>query len=294
MADHALRVLAVAHKNLDKVPEEATSEIMENQLIFTGLVGMIDPPRDEAKEAVKLCRQAGIRPIMITGDHKDTAAAIARELGIANDSSEVITGSQLSAISEDVFNENVDRYSVYARVSPEHKVRIVKAWKLKGKIVAMTGDGVNDAPALKSSDIGVGMGITGTEVAKGVSNMVLADDNFATIVHAVKEGRRIYSNIRKTVQFLLSCNLGEVFTLFIATLFPTVFSEHILFPIHILWINLITDTLPALALGMEQAEPGIMKRPPRDPKSSFFAEEWVLALFTRGFWRDVWCYWPIS
>ena len=282
MADHALRVLAVAHKNLDKVPEEATSEIMENQLIFTGLVGMIDPPRDEAKEAVKLCRQAGIRPIMITGDHKDTAAAIARELGIANDSSEVITGSQLSAISEDVFNENADRYSVYARVSPEHKVRIVKAWKLKGKIVAMTGDGVNDAPALKSSDIGVGMGITGTEVAKGVSNMVLADDNFATIVHAVKEGRRIYSNIRKTVQFLLSCNLGEVFTLFIATLLPAVFSEHILFPIHILWINLITDTLPALALGMEQAEPGIMKRPPRDPKSSFFAEGVGISIIYQG------------
>lgn len=272
MAGHALRVLAVAHKSLEKVPESITPEILENSLTFTGLVGMMDPPREEARDAVKLCLQAGIRPIMITGDHKDTAAAIARELGIAHDEKEVITGSQLNALSEEEFNEQVDRYSVYARVSPEHKVRIVKAWKLKGKIVAMTGDGVNDAPALKSSDIGVGMGITGTEVSKGVSNMVLADDNFATIVHAVREGRRIYSNIRKTVQFLLSCNLGEVFTLFIATLLPAIFTDHILFPIHILWINLITDTLPALALGMEQAEPDVMNKPSRDPKSSFFAE----------------------
>jgi Ca2+-transporting ATPase len=272
MADNALRVLAVAYKYLDSVPEILTPESIEIQLIFTGLVGMIDPPRDEAKEAVELCKQAGIRPIMITGDHKDTAAAIARELGIARDNGEVITGSQLNAMSEEEFQGSVDRYSVYARVSPEHKVRIVRAWKNKGKIVAMTGDGVNDAPALKSADIGVGMGITGTEVSKNVSNMVLADDNFATIVHAVEEGRRIYGNIRKTVQFLLSCNLGEVFTLFIATMLPAVFSEHLLYPIHILWINLVTDTLPALALGMERAEPGVMKKPPRDPKSSFFAE----------------------
>lgn len=272
MADQALRVLAVARKTLDRVPETVTQETMESGLAFIGLVGMIDPPREEAKEAVRICKQAGIRPIMITGDHRDTAAAIARELGIARTSDEVITGSQLSALSDEAFNEQVDRYSVYARVSPEHKVRIVKAWKHKGKIVAMTGDGVNDAPALKSSDIGVGMGITGTEVSKGVSDMVLADDNFATIVHAVREGRKIYSNIRKTVQFLLSCNLGEVFTLFIATLLPALFSDHILFPIHILWINLITDTLPALALGMEQAEPDVMNKPPRDPKSSFFAD----------------------
>ena len=272
MADQALRVLAVARKTLDRVPETVTQETMESGLAFIGLVGMIDPPREEAKEAVRICKQAGIRPIMITGDHKDTAAAIARELGIAGTSDEVITGSQLSALSEEAFNEQVERYSVYARVSPEHKVRIVKAWKHKGKIVAMTGDGVNDAPALKSSDIGVGMGITGTEVSKGVSDMVLADDNFATIVQAVREGRKIYSNIRKTVQFLLSCNLGEVFTLFIATLLPAIFSDHILFPIHILWINLITDTLPALALGMEEAEPDVMNKPPRDPKSSFFSD----------------------
>lgn len=272
MANQALRVLAVACRMLESIPENINPAALENDLVFIGLAGMIDPPREEAGEAVKLCRQAGIRPIMITGDHKDTAAAIAKELGIAVDSSEVITGNELNAMSDEEFNENVERYSVYARVSPEHKVRIVKAWKLKGKIVAMTGDGVNDAPALKYADIGVGMGITGTEVAKGVSNIVLADDNFATIVKAVKEGRRIYSNIRKTVQFLLSCNLGEVFTLFVATMLPAVFSEHLLYPIHILWINLITDTLPALALGMEEAEPDIMKKPPRDPGKGFFSE----------------------
>lgn len=282
MADHALRVLAVAHKHLDKVPENAVQEALENEMVFIGLVGMIDPPREEAREAVKICRQAGIRPIMITGDHRDTAAAIARELGIAQDSSEVIAGSQLNALSDEEFNEQVERYSVYARVSPEHKVRIVKAWKSRGKIVAMTGDGVNDAPALKASDIGVGMGITGTEVSKGVSDMVLADDNFATIVHAVREGRRIFSNIRKTVQFLLSCNLGEVFTMFIATMLPAVFTDHILFPIHILWINLITDTLPALALGMEEAEPGIMEEPPRDPKSGFFSDGMGINIIYQG------------
>lgn len=272
MAGQALRVLAVACRMLDSVPEEITPETLENGLVFIGLAGMMDPPREEAKEAVLLCRQAGIRPVMITGDHRDTAAAIARELGIARDEGEIVTGSQLNAMSDEEFFENVDRYSVYARVSPEHKVRIVRAWKHMGKIVAMTGDGVNDAPALKSADIGIGMGITGTEVAKGVSNMVLADDNFATIVHAVEEGRRIYNNIRKTVQFLLSCNLGEVFTLFVATMFPAIFSDHILYPIHILWINLITDTLPALALGMEEAEPDIMKKPPRDPGSGFFSD----------------------
>lgn len=282
MADHALRVLAVAEKSLDAVPSNMVPEALEHGLVFIGLVGMIDPPREEAKEAVSVCREAGIRPVMITGDHRGTAAAIAREIGIAQSEEEVITGSQLNSLSEEEFNRNVDRYSVYARVSPEHKVRIVKAWKLKGMVVAMTGDGVNDAPALKASDIGVGMGITGTEVSKSVSNMVLADDNFATIVHAVEEGRKIYSNIRKTIQFLLSCNLGEVFTLFIATLFASIFGPHILYPIHILWINLITDTLPALALGMEQAESGIMKRKPRDAKSSFYSDGVGISIIYQG------------
>lgn len=272
MADSALRVLAVAEKSVDTLPSDLTPEQNEKDLVFIGLIGMIDPPRPEAKAAVAICKEAGIRPIMITGDHRDTAYAIAREIGIVTDEKQVITGSQLNGLSEQEFDESVDKYSVYARVSPEHKVRIVKAWKKKDRIVAMTGDGVNDAPALKASDIGVGMGITGTEVSKGVSNMVLADDNFATIVHAVEEGRKIYSNIKKTIQFLLSCNLGEVVTLFVATMLPAVFGAHILFPIHILWINLITDTLPALALGMEKAEKGIMKKKPRPARASFYSE----------------------
>lgn len=272
MADQALRVLAVAQKTVDSIPSDLTPDANEHELVFVGLVGMIDPPRPEAKDAVRVCREAGIRPIMITGDHRDTAAAIAREIGIVDDDAGVITGAQLSGIPQEKFEETVDRYSVYARVSPEHKVRIVKAWKKKGMIVAMTGDGVNDAPALKASDIGVGMGITGTEVSKGVSNMVLADDNFATIVHAVEEGRRIYSNIRKAIQFLLSCNLGEVFTLFVATMLAGIFGDHVLYPIHILWINLITDTMPALALGMEKAEKGIMKKKPRSADASFYSE----------------------
>ncbi|NMA65458.1 MAG: calcium-translocating P-type ATPase, SERCA-type [Clostridiaceae bacterium] len=266
MADKALRVLAVAIKKLDSLPEDLTPENNEKDLIFVGLVGMIDPPRPEAKEAVRICKQAGIRPVMITGDHRDTAAAIAKELGIVNNDSEVITGAELSKLSDQQFD--VEKYTVYARVSPEHKVRIVKAWKRKDKIVAMTGDGVNDAPALKTADIGVGMGITGTEVSKNVSDMVLTDDNFATIVKAVEEGRKIYSNIQKTIQFLLACNLGEVLTLFIGTMLGWT----VLSPIHILWVNLITDTLPALALGMEKAEPGIMKRKPRPAKSSFYSE----------------------
>ncbi len=278
MAGKALRVLAVAVKELDSVPEKLSPELIENDLTFVGLVGMIDPPKPEVKEAVRVCGEAGIRPIMITGDHRDTAAAIAKELDIIKNDNEVITGSELNSLSEEAFDTLVTKYSVYARVSPEHKVRIVNAWKKKGKIVAMTGDGVNDAPALKSSDIGIGMGITGTEVAKGVSNIVLADDNFATIVVAVEEGRKIYSNIRKTVQFLLSSNLGEITTLFIGTMLNWI----VLLPIHILWVNLVTDTLPALALGMEKAETDVMKQKPRKSGSTFFSDGVGLSIIYQG------------
>lgn len=267
LADEALRVLAFAYRDYGELPAQLSPESAETELVFIGLCGMIDPPRDEVREAVAVCRKAGIRPVMITGDHRDTAAAIAKRLGIIDDDSHVLTGRELDKISEADFAEQVADYSVYARVSPEHKVRIVKAWRQKGKIVAMTGDGVNDAPALKSADIGVGMGITGTDVAKGVSDMVLADDNFTTIVVAVEEGRKVYSNIRKAIQFLLSANLGEVLTLFIATMV----GWRILEPIHILWINLVTDTLPALALGLEKAGDDVMKRKPRKSSSSIFA-----------------------
>lgn len=267
LANEALRVLAFAYREEKEEPVNPSPENTEKGLIFIGLVGMIDPPRDEVRDAVAVCRKAGIRPVMITGDHRDTAAAIAMRLGIIEDDKGVLTGSELDKFSEAEFAEKVTEYSVYARVSPEHKVRIVKAWRAKGKVVAMTGDGVNDAPALKSSDIGVGMGITGTDVAKGVSDMVLADDNFTTIVVAVEEGRKVYSNIRKAIQFLLSANLGEVLTLFIATMI----GWRILEPIHILWINLVTDTLPALALGLEKAGSDVMARKPRKSSSSIFA-----------------------
>jgi len=268
MASRALRVLAVAFKDVDEIPENLDPASVEKGLTFSGLVGMIDPPRIEVKDAVRTCKTAGIRPVMITGDHRDTAAAIARELEIITSDDEVITGAELDKISDEDFISDVNKYSVYARVSPEHKVRIVKAWKDNGKTVAMTGDGVNDAPALKISDIGIGMGITGTDVAKGVSDMVLADDNFATIVLAVKEGRRIFSNIRKAIQFLLSANMGEILTLFVATML----NWDILFPIHILWINLVTDALPALALGVEKPEKDIMQQHPRKASSSVFSE----------------------
>lgn len=267
MADKALRVLCSAIRYYEEVPKEISSEALENNLIFVGITGMIDPVREEVVDAIKECNSAGIRPIMITGDHKDTAVAIAMELGIIKDSSQAITGAMLSEMNDEEFEKNIEKYSVYARVQPEHKVRIVNTWKKKGKISAMTGDGVNDAPAIKSADIGVGMGITGTDVTKNVSDMVLADDNFATIVHAVKEGRRIYDNIRKSIQFLLSSNLSEVVAIFFATLVGFV----ILKPVHLLWINLITDCFPALALGTEKAENDIMKRSPRDSKESIFA-----------------------
>jgi Ca2+-transporting ATPase len=279
MASQALRVLAVAERWFDDLPEMLKPDEDEVALTFLGLVGMIDPPRPEARAAVELCSSAGIRPVMITGDHKDTAAAIAKALNILQHEEGIITGSELNDMSDDVFESNIERYSVYARVSPEHKVRIVDAWQKQGKIVAMTGDGVNDAPAIRSADIGIGMGITGTDVSKGVSNMVLSDDNFATIVSAVEEGRKIYANIRKCVQFLLSCNLGEIVAIFLGTLMGWT----VLLPIHILWVNLITDTLPALALGMEKAEKDVMNTPPRDAKASFFSDGVGHSILFRGF-----------
>ena len=267
MASSALRVLCCAERKWDSVPESYESDYLENNLCYIGLSGMIDPIRPEVVDAINECKEAYIRPIMITGDHRFTAIAIAKQLGIIKDESEAISGSQLDDISDEQLKDDILKYSVYARVQPEHKVRIVNAWKAKGKITAMTGDGVNDAPSIKSADIGVGMGITGTDVTKNVADMVLADDNFATIVSAVEEGRRIYDNIRKAIQFLLSANLAEVLAIFAATMM----SFTILKPAHLLWINLITDCLPALALGMEKAEKDIMKRHPRSSTDGIFA-----------------------
>ena len=267
MADKALRVLAAAKRDWAERPADNTPEFLERDLIFLGLTGMIDPVRPEVKAAIEECRSAGIRAVMITGDHKDTAVAIAKELGIITDASEAITGAELDAISDEDICEFVKKYGVYARVQPEHKTRIVNAWKANGAITAMTGDGVNDAPSIKSADIGVGMGITGTDVTKNVADMVLADDNFATIVSAVGEGRRIYDNIRKAIQFLLASNMSEVLGVFFATLLGFV----LLNPVHLLFINLVTDCFPALALGMEKAEPDTMNRPPRNSKDGIFA-----------------------
>ena len=268
MADQALRVLGAAQRVYDERPASNAPEELEQDLTWIGMCGMIDPIRPEVKDAILKCRDAGIRPVMITGDHKDTASAIARDLGILKPGQMAITGAELDAIPDEVFAHDVQRYSVYARVQPENKVRIVNAWQDLGMVTAMTGDGVNDAPSIKSADIGVGMGITGTDVTKSVADMILTDDNFATIVSAVGEGRRIYDNIRKAIQFLLSANLAEVLAVFSATLMG--FS--ILKPVHILWINLITDTLPAVALGMEDAEKDVMQRPPRSRKESIFAD----------------------
>ncbi len=268
MGRQALRVLAVAYKTIDEVPVECRSEELEQGLTFAGLVGMIDPPRPEAIEAIRECDAAGIRTIMITGDHVVTASAIARQLGILHDDSEAITGAQLAAMSDEELFQNIRRYRVYARVTPSDKIRIVKAWQQAGEIVSMTGDGVNDAPALKAADIGCAMGITGTDVAKGAADMTLTDDNFATIVTAVREGRGIYDNIRKSVQFLLSCNLGEILTVFLAML---LWRESPLMPVQLLWINLVTDSLPALALGMEPVEKDVMRRKPRAKTESLFA-----------------------
>ena len=267
MADKALRVLAAAQRIWEEKPADNSPEYLENELVFIGLTGMIDPVRPEVKAAIEECRSAGIRPVMITGDHKDTAVAIAKELGIITDASQAITGAELDAIPDEEIGEAVKKYGVYARVQPEHKTRIVTAWKANGCITAMTGDGVNDAPSIKSADIGVGMGITGTDVTKNVADMVLADDNFATIVSAVGEGRRIYDNIRKAIQFLLASNMSEVLGVFFATLMGFV----LLNPVHLLFINLVTDCFPALALGMEDAEPDTMNRPPRNSKDGIFS-----------------------
>ncbi len=279
MADKALRVLAAAYRDYQAPPVEYTPEALEEDLTFIGIVGMIDPVRPEVKEAIKQCHSAGIRAVMITGDHRDTAVAIAEELGILTDPSQAITGADLNKLSDEELTANIEKYSVYARVQPEHKVRIVKAWKSLGKIVAMTGDGVNDAPSIKSADIGVGMGITGTDVTKNVADMILGDDNFATIVSAVEEGRKIYSNIRKSIQFLLSSNLSEVISIF----FATMVGFTILKPAHILWINLITDSLPALALGVESNEKNAMSQPPRNAKDGIFAGGVAYDILYQGF-----------
>ena len=267
MADRALRVLACAERVWDVKPVNFEPETLEQELCFMGLCGMIDPVRPEVVDAIAECREAGIRPIMITGDHIDTAVAIAKELGILTDGSEAITGAQLNEMSDEEFEQKFKNISVYARVQPEHKTRIVNAWRKAGYVTAMTGDGVNDAPSIKSADIGVGMGITGTDVTKNAADMVLADDNFATIVGAVEEGRRVYGNIRKAIQFLLGSNMSEVLSIF----FATILGFTILEPVHLLWINLVTDCFPALALGMEKAEPDVMRRRPRDAKAGIFA-----------------------
>lgn len=285
LAKQALRVLMMAYKTTSEIPT-LESEVVESDLIFSGLVGMIDPERPEAAEAVRVAKEAGIRPIMITGDHQDTAEAIAKRLGIIdpNDTEDrVITGADLNELSDEEFQKVFKQYSVYARVSPEHKVRIVKAWQNEGKVVAMTGDGVNDAPSLKTADIGIGMGITGTEVSKGASDMVLADDNFATIIVAVEEGRKVFSNIQKSIQYLLSANMAEVFIIFFATLF----GWDVLQPVHLLWINLVTDTLPAIALGIEPAEPGIMTHKPRGRQSNFFDGGVFGAIMYQGVFQTI-------
>lgn len=278
MADQALRVLCAAARGWEKAPESAEADYLEQELCYLGLTGMIDPIRPEVKEAMNTCKTAGIRPVMITGDHRDTAVAIAKELGILERPEQAITGMQLNGISDEELKETIENYSVYARVQPEHKVRIVNAWRAKGYVTAMTGDGVNDAPSIKSADIGIGMGITGTDVTKNVADMVLADDNFATIVSAVEEGRRIYSNIRKAIQFLLSSNLSEVVSIFAATMMGFV----ILHPAHLLWINLITDCFPALALGMERKEKNSMSQPPRDAKEGIFAGGMAVDIVFQG------------
>lgn len=292
MAKSALRVLACAYKVLDKEPTDEEMKTIEKDLIFLGMCGMIDPPRPEAKEAVKKCKSAGIKTVMITGDHKITAMAIAKELGILEDESEALTGKELDEISDEELTRDIRKYSVYARVSPEHKVRIVKAWKANGEIVAMTGDGVNDAPALKTADIGCAMGKVGTDVAKEAADVILTDDNFATIISAVEEGRRIYDNILKVIQFLLSSNIGEIIVLFFAILLAPAFANwfhfadaHALTPllaIHILWINLATDSLPALALAVDPAEKDIMNRKPRDNSKGIFTKGMTYRVVYQG------------
>ncbi len=267
LASQALRVLAAAYRDWDGMPEDEKPETLENDLVFIGLTGMLDPVRPEVIPAIGECKLAGIRPIMITGDHRDTAVAIAKQLQMISSADEAVTGAQLDKITDEELKQTIGNYSVYARVQPEHKVRIVTAWQEQGKVTAMTGDGVNDAPSIKKADIGVGMGITGTDVTKNVADMVLADDNFASIVHAVEEGRRIYDNIRKAIQFLLSSNLSEVLSIFVATMVGFIILE----PVHLLWINVITDTFPALSLGFEAPDSNIMSRQPRDKNEGIFS-----------------------
>lgn len=279
LSSQALRVLAVAYKEIDTIPQSVTSEELENNLTFMGMVGMIDPPRPEAKAAVTTCRKAGIKPVMITGDHVVTASAIAKDLGILETGDLAITGAQLDAMTDTELDEQIENISVYARVSPENKIRIVKAWQRKDQVVSMTGDGVNDAPALKAADIGCAMGITGTDVAKGAADMTLTDDNFATIVDAVREGRGIYANIKKVVGFLLGTNIGEVVLVFAAML---LWHKTPLLSMQLLWINLVTDSLPAIALGMEAVEPDIMEQKPKPKKEGLFAHGFGIRIILQG------------
>ena len=280
MSNSALRVLAVAYKEIDSSPAEVKPEELEKDLIFMGLVGMIDPPRPEAAEAVKVCRKAGIRPVMITGDHVVTASAIASQLGIMEAGDKAVTGAQLDDMTDSQLDQEVEHISVYARVSPENKIRIVKAWQRKGQVVSMTGDGVNDAPALKAADIGCAMGITGTDVAKSAADITLTDDNFATIVDAVREGRGIYANIKKVVGFLLGTNIGEVILVFVAMI---LWHKTPLLSMQLLWINLVTDSLPAIALGMEPVEADVMTQNPKPKDESIFAHGFGVRIVLQGF-----------
>lgn len=280
MASRALRVIAVARRELNILPKKPEPQTVETALTFLGLFGLIDPPRPEVRTAVAQCHRAGVRPVMITGDHRATALAVARELDIARPGDWTVTGAELDFMPQNVLEEDIDKISVFARVSPEHKMRIVQAWQKKGKVVAMTGDGVNDAPALKSADIGCAMGRTGTDVAKGAADMILTDDNFSTIVSAIEEGRGIYSNIRKAIHYLLSCNIGEIFTIFVATLMD--FGQMPLVPVQLLWLNLVTDSLPALALGVEPVEEGVMEERPRDAAKGLFDRKFSLCLAWQG------------
>ncbi|MCI5624903.1 MAG: calcium-translocating P-type ATPase, PMCA-type [Clostridiales bacterium] len=280
LAAQALRVLGAAYRDVETLPGRLEPSTVERELTFLGLFGMMDPPRPEAARAVARCRRAGIRPVMITGDHRSTALAIARQLDICREGELAVTGSELDFMSQELLEQDVDKFSVFARVTPEHKLRIVRAWQRRGQVVAMTGDGVNDAPALKAADIGCAMGKSGTDVAKGAAHMILTDDNFATIVQAVEEGRGIWANIRKAIHYLLSCNIGEIFTIFTATLLDL--GQMPLIPVQLLWLNLVTDSFPALALGVEPVEPGVMDRPPRQARAGLFDREFSLRLAWQG------------
>ena len=280
MASRALRVIAVARRDLSRLPQQPEPGEVERGLTFLGLFGLMDPPRPEVRYAVAQCHLAGVRPVMITGDHRATALAVARELNIARPGDWTVTGPELDFMPQEMLEEDIEKFSVFARVSPEHKMRIVQAWQKKGKVVAMTGDGVNDAPALKSADIGCAMGRTGTDVAKGAAHMILTDDNFSTIVSAIEEGRGIYSNIRKAIHYLLSCNIGEIVTIFAATVLG--FGQMPLVPVQLLWLNLVTDSLPALALGVEPVEEGVMEQPPREASANLFDRSFTFRLLWQG------------